>query len=117
MGIQLGTYLVVEVQQLLQRLGLGGHDESDDMHEQLGHRVAVEHDGQDPLHGLDLALVGALLQLGAQVRERGNIGRVVLVHQAERMFEVRHGDGCGSWCSGTKAGGVSVCASLSVVVS
>ncbi len=71
---------------------LGGHDEADDVHQERGHGVAVEHDGEHELHGLNLALIVALLQLHAQVRHRGQVGRVVLVHQAVRILEEgRHG--------------------------
>lgn len=92
--VELGTDLIVEVEQLLEGLVLGGHDEADDVHEQVGHRVAVEHDGQDALHRLDLCLVTALLELRAQVREGGHVGRIVLVHQAVSILEeARHGGG------------------------
>ena len=99
-SVELGADLVVEVEQLLERLGFGGHDESDDVHEQLGHWIAVQHDCEDGLHGLDLALVGALLELRAQLGHGGNIGGIVLVDQAVRILEegghVGGGGGVGS---------------------
>lgn len=66
-GVQLWTYFIVKVQQLLEGLALGRHNESDDMHEQLWHRIAIEHYSEDALHGLLLALICALLQLVAQL--------------------------------------------------
>lgn len=86
-SIELGADLVVEVEQLLERLGFGGHDESDDVHEQLGHWIAVQHNCEDGLHGLDLALVGALLELRAQLGHGGHIGGIVLVDQAVGILE------------------------------
>ena len=68
LGVQLWADLVVKVEKLLEGLGLGGHDKSNDVHQQLRHRIAVEHDGEDALHSLDLALVGPLLQLRPQLR-------------------------------------------------
>lgn len=56
-SVVLGADLVVHVEQLLQGLALGGHDESNDVHEKLRHWVAIEHDGQDTLHCLLLAFV------------------------------------------------------------
>lgn len=95
-GVELGANLVVKVQQLLQSLVLRGHDESNDVHEQVGHGIAIEHDRENALHGLDFALVGALLELRAQVREGGDVGGIVLVHQAVRIFQKRgHRGGCG----------------------
>lgn len=86
-SIMLGTDLVVHVQQLLQRFALGRHDEADDVHEQLRHRIAVEHDCQDALHRLLLGLVGALFQLVLEVLQRRLVGRVVLVDQAVCIVE------------------------------
>lgn len=63
------------------------------MHEELGHWVAVEHDCEDALHGIDLALVGPLLELRAQLGHGGHIGEVVLVHQAVGALE--EGGHCG----------------------
>lgn len=57
------------------------------MHQQLGHWVAIKHDGEDGLHGLDLALVGALLELIAKVIGRRHIGSIVLMDQAVGAFE------------------------------
>ena len=91
LGVQLRADLVVKVEKLLEGLGLGGHDESNDVHQQLRHRVAIEHDGEDALHGFDLALVGAFLQLRPQLRHgRCAIGGAVL-DQTPRVFEERHG--------------------------
>lgn len=64
------------------------------MHEKLGHRVAVQHDGQDALHSVDLALVRALLELQAQIGEGRDVGGIVLVDETIGIFqEGRHGDG------------------------
>lgn len=86
-GVELGADLVVEVEQLLEGLRFGGHDEADDVHEQLWHWVSVQHDGEDSLHGANLAVVGALLELGPQLGHAGDIGGIVLVHQAVRIVE------------------------------
>jgi hypothetical protein len=43
------TYFEEEVHKLLQRLRLAGHDESDDVHEEAGLRVAIKHYREDPL--------------------------------------------------------------------
>lgn len=86
-SVELGTDLVIEVEELLERLGLGGHDESDDVHEQLGHWIAVQHDCENRFHGLDLALVGALLKLCPQLGHGGDVGGIVLVDQAVGIFE------------------------------
>ena len=89
--VQLRADLVVEIEKLLERLRLGRHDEADDVHQQLRHGVAVEHDGQDALHGLDLGVVGALLKLGLDIGERRDV-RIVLVDHAVRILEEgRHG--------------------------
>jgi hypothetical protein len=45
LGVKLGADLVIEIEKLLEGLGLGWHDESDNVHKQLGHRIAVEHYG------------------------------------------------------------------------
>lgn len=76
---------------------LGRHDESDDMHEQLRHWVTIEHDGEDVLHGFDLALVGTLFELCPELGHAGNVGRIVLVDQTVGILEEGHGDGgiCG----------------------
>ena len=52
------------------------------VHKQRRHRVTIEHDGQDALHGLDLRIVGPLLELGPQVGHGGNVCSIVLVDQA-----------------------------------
>lgn len=62
-SIQLRTNLVVEIEELLQWFAFRGHDESYDVHKQLRHGVAIEHDGQDSFHGLHLCVVCALFQL------------------------------------------------------
>lgn len=93
-GVELGADLIVEIKHLLEGLRLGGHDEANDVHEQLGHRVAIEHDGEDALHGLNLALIGTLLELRPQVGQGRDIGSIVLVDQAVGVFEeARHGGG------------------------
>lgn len=86
-SIKLRANLIIEVQKLLEGLGFGGHDESNDVHEQLRHGVAIEHDSEDGLHGLDLALVGALLELCTQLRHGRNIGSIVLMDQAVGVLE------------------------------
>lgn len=96
LSVQLRADLVVEIEKLLERLRLGRHDEADDVHQQLGHGVAVEHDGQDALHGLDLALVGALLKLGLEIGERRDVG-IVLVDQAVRILEEGRHRGPRGW--------------------
>jgi len=50
--VQLGTNLVIEVQEFLERLALGRHDKSDNVHEKIWHRVTAEHDCQDTPHGV-----------------------------------------------------------------
>lgn len=83
----LGTYFVINVEELLQRLALGGHDESDDVHEKARHGVSVQHYGQDPLHRLYLRVVCPFLQLCLELLLRGLIRRVVLVDQAVCILE------------------------------
>lgn len=92
-GIVLGADLIVEIEQLLEGLRLGRHDEADDVHQEGRHGVAVEHDGQDALHGLDLAIVGALLQLVLEIVDGGDIGGIVHVDQAVRVLEEGRHDG------------------------
>ena len=92
--VELGADLVVEVEQLLERLGLGRHHEPDDVHQDAGQRVAVEHDDKNATHRVLLRLVRALLQLVLQVVERRDVGRIVLVDEAVRPIEEgRHGGG------------------------
>lgn len=85
--VELRTDFVIEVEQLLERFGLGGHDETNDVHQKLRHGIAVEHDGENALHGLDLAFVGPLLQLVLEIDLGRDIGRIVLVDQAVRVLE------------------------------
>lgn len=90
--VKFRAYLIVEVEKLLQRLALRRHNETNNVHEQLRHRVAIEHDCDDSPHGLLLGLVGAFLQLHLQVLQRRLVCRVVLVDQAVCVFEERrHG--------------------------
>lgn len=49
LGVVFGAHLEEEVHELLQRLRLARHDKADDVHEQAGLRVAVEHDGENLL--------------------------------------------------------------------
>lgn len=91
--VQLWTDFIVEVEQLLQRLALGGHNEADDVHEQIRHGVPVEHDGEDPLHGFDLGLIRSLLQLCLQVLLRGLVGRVVQMDETVCAVQ-EGGHGC-----------------------
>lgn len=84
-GVMLGADFVVQVQELLERLALGWHDETDDVHEKAGHRVAIQHDGQDLLHRLDLGLIRALLELRLELLQRGLVGSIVLVDKAVRV--------------------------------
>lgn len=60
------------------------------MHEQLGHGIAVEHDGQDALHGLDLCLVGAFLELGPQLSEGGRALGGTVLDETVCIVEERH---------------------------
>lgn len=94
-AVELGADLVVEVEELLERLVLRGHDKADDVHEKRRHRISVEHNGQDALHGLDLGLIGTLLQLHAQIGDGGDVGRIVLVDETVCILEeARHLDEC-----------------------
>lgn len=101
-GVKLGADLVVEVEKLFQRLGLGGHDEADDVHQQCRHGVAVEHDGEDGLHSLNLGLVGTLLELGTQLVGGRDVGSIVLVDQAVGVVEEGRHD-CGGVVSSSKS--------------
>lgn len=75
------------------------------MHKEGGHGVAIEHDCENPLHGFHLGLVSSLLQLHPQVGDGGDIGGVILVHQAVGIFE----KGChGGWCLGPYDGASSI---------
>jgi hypothetical protein len=47
--VMLGTDFEEEVHELLQRLRLARHDESNDVHEQTGLRVAIKHYGENLL--------------------------------------------------------------------
>lgn len=49
LGVVLGADLEEEVHELLEGLGLAGHDEAYYVHEQAFLGVAVEHDGEDLL--------------------------------------------------------------------
>jgi hypothetical protein len=49
LGIVFRAYFEEEVHELLKRLRFAGHDESDDVHEEAGLRVAIEHDREDLL--------------------------------------------------------------------
>lgn len=92
LSVELGADLVVEVEELLEGLGPGGHDEANDVHEQLRHGIAVEHNGQDALHGVDLGLVGAFLELGPQLGQgRCALGGTVL-DQTVCIVEEGHGE-------------------------
>jgi len=93
-SIVLGADLVVHVEELLQGLALRRHDEADNVHQKLGHRVAIEHDCQDALHCLLLCFIAALFKLCSEVLKRWLIGCVVLMHQTVGIVqESRHG-GC-----------------------
>lgn len=87
--IVLWAYLVVEVQQLLERLALARHDEPDDVHQQLRHRVAVQHDNQDPAHSVQLRFIGALFQLLLELLDRRLVRGIVEVHNRVRVFKER----------------------------
>lgn len=90
-GVMLGADFVVQVQELFQRLALGRHDETDNVHEEAGHGVAIQHDSQDLLHRLDLCLVRALLKLSLELLQGGLVGGIVLVDKAVRVVqEGRH---------------------------
>ncbi|KAI6768197.1 hypothetical protein HG530_006206 [Fusarium avenaceum] len=70
-------------------------EEAQGVSSDAGHGVAIEHNGQDALHCLDLGLIGALLQLIAQVGDGGDIGRIVLVNETVRILEkARHLEEC-----------------------
>lgn len=49
LGVVLGAHFEEEVHKLLQRLGLAGHDKSDNVHEQASLGVAIEHNREDLL--------------------------------------------------------------------
>jgi hypothetical protein len=49
LGVVFRAHFEEEVHELLQRLRLAGHDESDDVHEEAGLRVAIEHYREDLL--------------------------------------------------------------------
>jgi hypothetical protein len=53
---------ILEVEKLLQRLGLARHNESDDMHKKVGERVSVQHDTEDSLHGFDFCLIAPFFE-------------------------------------------------------
>lgn len=86
-AVKFGTDLVIKVEKLLEGLVFRGHNKSNNVHEQGRHRVSVEHDGQDALHGLDLGLIGPLLQLIAQVGHGWDVGRIVLVDKAVGVLQ------------------------------
>lgn len=96
----LGAHFEEKVHELLQWLGLAGHDKSDDVHEQTGLWVAIKHYGENPLlcrlsdggleggataivrahHGLDLLLVAAFLERLLELILGWNVGGIVLVY-------------------------------------
>ena len=51
------------------------------MHEKVGHRIAIEHGCEDPLHCVHLGLICAFLQLCLQLLLVGLVGGVVEMHQ------------------------------------
>lgn len=98
--VMLGAHFEEKVHELLQWLGLAGHDKADNVHEQAGLWVAIKHYGEHPLlcrlsdggfeggaaaiagahHGLDLLLIAALLERLLELILGRNVGGIVLVY-------------------------------------
>jgi hypothetical protein len=103
-GIQFRTNLVIEIEEFLERLAFGRHDEPNDMHEKIGHWVAAEHYCQDTAHGVDFGFIGALLELGFEILLTRLVCRVVQMNQAVGTFE-ETSHGCkSSGVKGTRSG-------------
>ena len=79
--VKLWTYLVIHIEQLLQRLALRWHDEANNVHEQSGHRITIEHNCQDPLHYVHFRIIISLLKLCLQLLDGRLICCIVLVDQ------------------------------------
>ncbi|SRR6266480_3649714 len=59
--------------------------------QQSRHRISVDHNGQDSLHCLYLALIRPFLQLAFEIRKRSLV-IVQIVDETPRVFHVVTGD-------------------------
>ena len=90
--VMLGADFVVEIQQLLQLLAPGRHHKANDVHQQLGHGLSIEHDCDNLPHGVQLGFVIAFLQLQLQFLRGWLIGSIVHMDKAVCIIEKRsHG--------------------------